>query len=478
MAETVIFAEQTLEFTEGIYEVIPAPFELVAGATYRVVWNGVEHECVCAEENGYSFLTDLQEDDGQIVAVSFDIFYGNADIVGVDGGAVAMAAYISGTFDLDTTTPTHTVAIYQAADDSTGGETEESGPADAVILNYSQDPVIYKDIPKVWLTHADSTEEDVSLIPFTYGEAVSKTVVPDFSAGNMDVPIAAGELVTALIVEQPEDLIPANIPEGKYIAGVGPGEYADATEEVTVGDTEDGDTYDLDFAEGDIEILPTADKVSMSKVTIIKPDTLVPENVRQGVTIGGVEGGLVAEAETEEVEVDLNLAGGDQEVLPSEDGLSISKVVIKKPETLVPGNIAAGKYIAGVLGTLSAGSNVVVKTGSFTGVKTGVTVSHALGVIPDVFIAWYSASSPIAGYSYFLVAIGPTFVSKYSTPSQFVAWANSSKYLQLALLYTSIAYTGTTPFSGATTVAIKVGSSVYPLVANVKYNWIAIGGLT
>lgn len=101
----------------------------------------------------------------------------------------------------------------------------ERNPNDAVILNYSQNPVEYESVPKVWLTHPDSTEEEPVLVPFTYGEAVSKTVEPDFSAGDMAVAIPEGELVTELTVKKPEGLEPENIPEGMYIGGVGPGTF-------------------------------------------------------------------------------------------------------------------------------------------------------------------------------------------------------------------------------------------------------------
>lgn len=105
-------------------------------------------------------------------------------------------------------------------------ETEETyGPQDAVILNYSQTPVNYEGVPKVWLTHPDSTEEAPVLVPFTYGEAVSKTVEPDFSGGYMEVPIADGELVTGLTITKPVDLVPEKIAAGEYIAGVGPGTH-------------------------------------------------------------------------------------------------------------------------------------------------------------------------------------------------------------------------------------------------------------
>lgn len=165
------------------------------------------------------------------------------------------------------------------------GAEETRAPNDAVILSYSQTPVNYNAVPKVWLTHPDSTEEASVLVPFTYGEAVSKTVEPDFSNGDMAVEVPEGELVTELTVKKPEELTPENIPEGMYIAGVGPGAFKGGSEEVEK-------TVELDFSAGDMEVTPETGKV-FSKVTIQKPETLVPENIAEGVNIANVIGTLV-----------------------------------------------------------------------------------------------------------------------------------------------------------------------------------------
>lgn len=112
--ETVIFAEQTLEFTEGVYEVSPAPFELVIGETYRVVWDGTEHACVCTEVDGVPMLTDVATDDsGNAVSGSFDMAYIAAELAEADGGVTQMVAYNSD-LSMDTSA-SHTVAIYQGS---------------------------------------------------------------------------------------------------------------------------------------------------------------------------------------------------------------------------------------------------------------------------------------------------------------------------------------------------------------------------
>ena len=157
---------------------------------------------------------------------------------------------------------------------------------DAVILSYSQNPVEYKAVPKVWLTHPDSTEEAPVLVPFTYGELLEDVeIMPDFKEGDMQISVPDGSLV--------------------------------------------------------------------KEATIIKPEDLTPENIRKGVTIGGIEGEFLGD--TEEIEVELDMADGDQVILPVEEGKSFSKVTVKKPETLVAENIAAGVEIGGVTGTNKGG---------------------------------------------------------------------------------------------------------------------------
>lgn len=88
----------------------------------------------------------------------------------------------------------------------------------------------------------------------------------------------------------------------------------------------------------------------------------------------------------EDIPVELDFSGGDQTIL-APDGFLVKSAVLKKPEALVPENIAEGVNIAGVIGALAGGSggggNVAV--GSFVGVPNTVrTIEHGLGVVPDI----------------------------------------------------------------------------------------------
>lgn len=127
-------------------------------------------------------------------------------------------------------------------------------------------------------------KSDGSLQVYTAGEAVSKTVEPDFSGGDMAVEIPEGELVTGLTVKKPDTLVPENISKGVTVAGV------TGTAEGGTAESEEK-TVTLDFSSGDMTVEPSAGKL-LSKVGIPKPATLLPGNIKKNVTISGVTGTL------------------------------------------------------------------------------------------------------------------------------------------------------------------------------------------
>lgn len=225
MADKVIFAEQTvgdfyLNSDFGLYAAShPGLFEIAVGKTYRVVWDGYEFTCTAQD------ASSVQEG---------AILLGSGSLLGLEGSEFPFIITYSGVYGVNqfyavdgSTSDSHTVAIYEV--DSSGDDpgTDETYADNVVsILNYSQNPVTYENVPKIWLTHPSSTAENPVRVPFTYGEAVSKTVQPNFATGDMAVPIADGELVTELTIAKPADLKPENIAEGEYIAGVGPGTHS------------------------------------------------------------------------------------------------------------------------------------------------------------------------------------------------------------------------------------------------------------
>ena len=123
------------------------------------------------------------------------------------------------------------------------------------------------------------------------------------------------------------------------------------------GKPEEEKSVVLALAEGDQIVNPSNGK-TMKKVTIQKPDTLVPGNVAEGVTIAGVLGTHAGGAKPESApDITLDMSNGDQTVTPA-DGSVFSSVTIKKPATFLAENIKEGVVIAGITGTHSSSSTI------------------------------------------------------------------------------------------------------------------------
>lgn len=271
MAQEVILAEQeNLAFS---YNEVFGAFmgvlsglmsqPLAEGEDYVISWDGTEYT-----RTAVAFTNPA--DGTNCVAIGNPIVYGGED----NGDSFAIVYDLTNDYAYafsTTTDATHTVAIYAA------GEEETTTPsANIIIKNYSGNDVLYEGVKKVYFTGADGA----SKVPYTYGDAITTSVEPDFSDGDMEVDIAEGTLVTGMTIVRPKNLVPENIKNGVSIAGIS-GMLATETEEVTV---------ELDLADGDQEVLPATTGAAMSKVTITKPDTLIPENIAKDVEIAGIIG--------------------------------------------------------------------------------------------------------------------------------------------------------------------------------------------
>lgn len=119
----------------------PSLFTPVEGETYTVAWDGAKYVCT-------AYVSEL---------LSGMVLLGNTVLIGGDdsGEPFAMCSMADGsgmTIFSATSEETHTLAVYQYEAN------------DVSILNYSQTPVIYGNVPKVWLTHASGEGK----VPFTY----------------------------------------------------------------------------------------------------------------------------------------------------------------------------------------------------------------------------------------------------------------------------------------------------------------------
>ena len=253
------------------------------------------------------------------------------------------------------------------------------------------------------------------------------------------------------------------------------------------GELMEGLEIDLDMSSGD-QTVEAPKGYFVKKATIKKPETLRPENILQDVDVAGVVGELKVSTPTETT-IEPDFSEGDMEVVP-EDGTMFSKVTIPTPETLIPENIAEGINIAGILGTLATGggggSNVKIAYGTIKGSNSSglVRINHNLGEIPDLVFACINttgnvpstaSTSTLTSYigvsSALKAALGNSFGSIATKPSSTAKkvyhWLYSSNTLEV----------GSAPLYSATTgTEILLGVSNYS-TNGYTYFWCAIAGI-
>lgn len=406
MAQTVIMERQMLSFayqeSMGIWVSTsnPSLFLPVEGTEYTVDWGGTTYNCM-------AFVTD---------AAPGNVLLGNPMPLGGEGNGVPflMSSLADGsgmsimTFDEG---ETREVGVWLVEEDV------QAPSATVKIKGYSGAEHTYEDVPKVWLAAPESTAENPVLVPFTYGEALDNVeVVPDFSGGNQKVIMPAGFMARSAVVKKPAELVPGNIKAGETVAGI-TGEY-----------------------EGEAP-------------------------------------------ETEEKTVAADFSGGDMVLEPS-DGKVLSKATVTRPETLVPENIAEGVDIAGIIGTFVGGSasNVVFSKGTVAGANQSVvTVEHGLGVIPELvlvrqqWVVFGTSSTTIA----FILYVSPKVLGSSDDAQYCIAYTSSSSTRTFKGYTSNRAVTASTSdavIHSATESVFKFGGGAYWTKNN--YHWIAIAGLT
>lgn len=169
-----------------------------------------------------------------------------------------------------------------------------------------------------------------------------KTVDLAMASGNQVVTPASGKNLTKVTVKKPATLIASNIKSGVAIGGV--------TGTLSPAKTEQAKTVDLTMASGDQVVSPDSGKV-LNKVTITKPTTLVASNIKKGITIGGVAGSYAPTFSTETKTVDLAMSSGNQVISKTSGKDGMTQVTVTKPSTMLPANIKKGINIGGVTGT-------------------------------------------------------------------------------------------------------------------------------
>lgn len=343
--------------------------------------------------------------------------------------------------------------------------------ADVKLLKYDGTEQQYPGVERVQLATVGG-----GTAIFSLGEVVEGIeIYPDFSAGDMPVNAPAGKLVKSAVIVKPENLTPENVRKGVNVAGI-EGNMIGDTEEVTVP---------LNMPEGDQIILPASEGKVLSKVTVTKPETLVPENILAGVEIGGVTGTLDP-PDPVETEIALDFSAGAMEVTP-EAGTVFGKVNIPVPEGLVPENIQEGMEIAGIIGSMTAGGGIKFAMGTFVGTGTQYTLEHNLGVVPDIIIVRRTASFTNTSTYYLLYAeaFSMAYKNEFGTVGSRYFCAKKYSTTSDVIQTTTGAYAGVLDepsgishiISAATETTAKVGQ-IFNAEPNITYTWFAIGGLT
>lgn len=192
--------------------------------------------------------------------------------------------------------------------------------------------------------------------------------------------------------------------------------------------------------------------------------------------------GLYGKNDVEAVTVEPDFSAGDYVVAPSAEGKVLGQVIVAKPGNLLPGNIAEGVDIAGIVGKLATdGNNAKVAFGTFKGTNAVLTINHNLGVVPDfVYITESGNASGAAGKNR-------------------AGWSMSSAFKELvgatigSIVYSKYYYNYTNYLKPTQTTSAQLESptaDVYihgatettfntPAMDSVlTFMWIAIGGLT
>lgn len=145
---------------------------------------------------------------------------------------------------------------------------------DVKLLNGSKQEVTYLGKETVTMPGTDGTDK-----VFTAGAPIDTLeIAPDFSAGDMPLEAPEGYVVRGATIKKPEGAEQL-IAKGQTLAGI-VGEY------VTPGTTKE---IEPDFSAGDQTITAEGDE-RWNKVTVKKPETLLPEYIAKDVEIAGVVG--------------------------------------------------------------------------------------------------------------------------------------------------------------------------------------------
>lgn len=256
----------------GAEENLVDSFTLELGKQYVVVWGDSQHNVVAMDAS---------------IMMENAVYLGNGTALEMDGNNEPFIIGVLPEYgvifiSLEENISSRMVGIYQIVDDEGSEAVPDDNPpqesAEGIVLkDRNGQRVEYYGIETVTF---DTTTEGKQQT-FTKGVAVEGLPIdPDFSGGDMEVVAPPDTLVKSAIIKKPDGLESSNIRKGAVVGGI-PGDFTGDTEEQVI---------ELDMAEGNMVIEPTGKGKVISRVEVKKPETMIPDNIAEGVNIAGVVG--------------------------------------------------------------------------------------------------------------------------------------------------------------------------------------------
>lgn len=501
----MLFAKQTVTgfaFFDGygLYEagISPPPFDFELGNKYKVFWDGNIYICEAQD------LSAMME--GCIAIGNLSAFGGQ----GNDEPFIIAWSSVGVSFFSQEENESHEIGVYEYT------ETEEPEEPNGIIFEEQMLPfapdeafngLCVADLGAIELIEGEQYDIVFDGVSYTCtAEHMVMGSLEGIGVGNKAIVMIGddtGEPFIIGVVGVYALCLTAEFSETSHTVGIythdepqgiilrnyhGENVVYEDIETITFGNTDGGmDTFTRGIALHDVPISPdfssgdhaiTIMDGYLAKSAIVKkPENLTPENIRIGQNVAGIDGSFIGEAE--ETEVDLNMANGDMVILSPGNKL-FSSVTVKKPETLVPANIADGIDIAGILGTHKGGGGstqkIISKSGTYTATGTGaMTVTHNLGVLPDVIIVRGSAM----GTTYNIIFTACT--SPELGGHNIGAFYQSTTSIPGFNLMNADIYATGSSIDGfvrqATPSTFQIGGTAFTHVSGSSYYWTVIGGI-
>ena len=177
----------------------------------------------------------------------------------------------------------------------------------------------------------------------------------------------------------------------------------------------------------------------------------------------------------ENVLIQPDFSNGNQS-FSAPDEMAVKSAIIQKPETLIPENIAEGVNIAGIVGSLVSGGALKVSkvTLKGTAVVSGVnTLKHDLGVLPDII--YYNLGACGSNTISFAIGFSQAFQTATKIPSGVTKYGSGNA---TAYGYNIDREADSAGFHHCTAEEIRIGNSSIMLDSGFNHVFYLVGGLT